>query len=449
MTSSAHVPAAGTLDVQSFINAQPLSLYQCRIVLLCFLIVFLDGLDTAAMGFIAPALTQDWGIDRASLGPVMSAALIGMVFGALGSGPLADRFGRKGVLVVAVFLFGLFSLISAYSSNLEQLMALRLLTGIGLGAAMPNATTLLSEYTPERLKSLLVTSMFCGFNLGMASGGFVSAKLIPAYGWHSLLLLGGVLPLLLAVVLLLWLPESARFLVVRNRGADRVKRVLAPIAPAEVVAARDFSVPEQKTVQSRNVFKVVFSSTYSAGTLLLWLTYFMGLVIVYLLTSWLPTLMRDAGASMEQAAFIGALFQLGGVLSSVAVGWAMDRYNPHKVIGIFYCLAGVFAYCVGQSLGTVTLLATLVLAAGMCVNGAQSAMPSLAARFYPTQGRATGVSWMLGIGRFGAILGAWIGATLLGLGWNFEQVLTALMVPAAIATAAVLIKGLVSHADAT
>lgn len=449
MTSSAHVPAAGTLDVQSFINAQPLSLYQCRIVLLCFLIVFLDGLDTAAMGFIAPALTQDWGIDRASLGPVMSAALIGMVFGALGSGPLADRFGRKGVLVVAVFLFGLFSLISAYSSNLEELMALRLLTGIGLGAAMPNATTLLSEYTPERLKSLLVTSMFCGFNLGMASGGFVSAKLIPAYGWHSLLLLGGVLPLLLAVVLLVWLPESARFLVVRNRGADKVKRVLAPIAPSEVVAARDFSVPEQKTVQSRNVFKVIFSGTYSAGTLLLWLTYFMGLVIVYLLTSWLPTLMRDAGASMEQAAFIGALFQLGGVLSSVAVGWAMDRFNPHKVIGIFYCLAGVFAYFVGQSLGTVTLLATLVLAAGMCVNGAQSAMPSLAARFYPTQGRATGVSWMLGIGRFGAILGAWIGATLLGLGWNFEQVLTALMVPAAIATAAVVIKGLVSHADAT
>lgn len=449
MTSSAHVPAAGTLDVQSFINAQPLSLYQCRIVLLCFLIVFLDGLDTAAMGFIAPALTQDWGIDRASLGPVMSAALIGMVFGALGSGPLADRFGRKGVLVVAVFLFGLFSLISAYSSNLEQLMALRLLTGIGLGAAMPNATTLLSEYTPERLKSLLVTSMFCGFNLGMASGGFVSAKLIPAYGWHSLLLLGGVLPLLLTAVLLVWLPESARFLVVRNRGADKVKRVLAPIAPAEVVAARDFSVPEQKTVQSRNVFKVIFSGTYSSGTLLLWLTYFMGLVIVYLLTSWLPTLMRDAGASMEQAAFIGALFQLGGVLSSVAVGWAMDRFNPHKVIGLFYCLAGVFAYCVGQSLGTVTLLATLVLAAGMCVNGAQSAMPSLAARFYPTQGRATGVSWMLGIGRFGAILGAWIGATLLGLGWNFEQVLTALIVPAAIATAAVLIKGLVSHADAT
>ncbi|MFZ6044672.1 MFS transporter [Pseudomonas sp. CR3202] len=449
MTSPAHVPSAGTLDVQSFINTQRLSAYQWRIVLLCFLIVFLDGLDTAAMGFIAPALTQDWGIDRASLGPVMSAALIGMVFGALGSGPMADRFGRKVVLVTAVFLFGLFSLISAFSANLEQLLVLRFLTGLGLGAAMPNATTLLSEYTPERLKSLLVTSMFCGFNLGMASGGFVSAKMIPAYGWHSLLLLGGLLPLALAVVLLLWLPESARFLVVRNKGADKVRKVLAPIAPGEVAVASGFSVPEQKTVQSRNVFQVIFSGTYSAGTLLLWLTYFMGLVIVYLLTSWLPTLMRDSGASMEQAAFIGALFQFGGVLSAVGVGWAMDRFNPHKVIGVFYLLAGVFAYCVGQSLGETTLLATLVLAAGMCVNGAQSAMPSLAARFYPTQGRATGVSWMLGIGRFGAILGAWIGATLLGLGWNFEQVLTALVVPAAIATTAVIIKGLVSHADAT
>jgi AAHS family 4-hydroxybenzoate transporter-like MFS transporter len=442
--------AAGVcLDVQTLINDRPLSRYQWRVVILCFLIVFLDGLDTAAMGFIAPALSQEWGIDRASLGPVMSAALIGMVFGALGSGPLADRFGRKLVLVGAVLVFGGFSLASAYSSNVDQLLILRFLTGLGLGAGMPNATTLLSEYTPERFRSLLVTSMFCGFNLGMAGGGFMSAKLIPAFGWHSLLLLGGVLPLVLAVVLMIWLPESARYLVVRNKAVEKIRRTLAPIDPEQVARAERFSVPEQQTVKASNVLAVIFSGTYRAGTLLLWLTYFMGLVIVYLLTSWLPTLMRDSGASLEQAAFIGALFQFGGVLSAVGVGWAMDRFNPHKVIATFYLLAGVFAYAVGQSLGNITLLATLVLIAGMCVNGAQSAMPSLAARFYPTQGRATGVSWMLGIGRFGAILGAWMGATLLGLGWNFEQVLTALVVPAVLATVALLIKSRVSHADAT
>lgn len=445
----APAPAGQILDVQRLINQQPLSRYQWRVVLLCFLIVFLDGLDTAAMGFIAPALSQEWGIDRASLGPVMSAALVGMVFGALGSGPLADRFGRRGVLIGAVLVFGGFSLASAYATSVDQLLMLRFLTGLGLGAGMPNATTLLSEYTPERLKSLLVTSMFCGFNLGMAGGGFVSAKLIPAYGWHSLLVLGGVLPLLLVLALALWLPESARFLVVRKRGTEQVRKTLAPIAPALVAQAQGFSVPEQKAVAARNVFAVIFSGTYGAGTLLLWLTYFMGLVIVYLLTSWLPTLMRDSGASLEQAAFIGALFQFGGVLSAVVVGWAMDRYNPHKVIGVCYLLAGGFAYAVGQSLGNMALLATLVLVAGMCVNGAQSAMPSLAARFYPTQARATGVSWMLGIGRFGAILGAWSGATLLGLGWTFTQVLTALLVPAALAALGVVIKGLVSHADAT
>lgn len=449
MTLSASAAGGRTLDVQTFINEQPLSAFQWRVVALCFLIVFLDGLDTAAMGFIAPALSQEWGIARASLGPVMSAALIGMVFGALGSGPLADRFGRKLVLVVAVSVFGLFSLLSAWSTSLDQLLILRLLTGIGLGAAMPNATTLLSEYTPERLKSMLVTSMFCGFNLGMASGGFISAKMIPALGWESLLLLGGILPLILALALALWLPESARFLVVSNRGAERVRKVLAPINPGALKDVTDFSVPEQKSVGSRNVLKVVFSGTYSTGTLLLWLTYFMGLVIVYLLTSWLPTLLRDSGASLEQSAVIGALFQLGGVLSAVGVGWAMDRYNPHWVIGGAYALAGAFAWLVGQSLGNVVLLASLVLVAGMCINGAQSAMPSLAARFYPTQGRATGVSWMLGIGRFGAILGAWAGATLLGLGWSFEQVLTALIVPAALAAIAILLKGRFSHADAT
>ncbi|UMZ13423.1 MFS transporter [Pseudomonas sp. MPFS] len=437
------------LDVQSFINNQPLSLYQWRVVLLCFLIVFLDGLDTAAMGFIAPALSLDWGIERASLGPVMSAALIGMVFGALGSGPLADRFGRKMVLVGAVLLFGVFSLASAYSTSVDQLLVLRFLTGLGLGAGMPNATTLLAEYTPERHKSLLVTGMFCGFNLGMAAGGFISATLIPAFGWHSLLLVGGILPIFLALVLMVWLPESARYLVVRHHAPDKVRKALAPIAPSMVHQAGSFSVPELQTVKARNVLAVIFGATSGIGTLLLWLTYFMGLVIVYLLTSWLPTLMRDSGASMEQSAFIGALFQLGGVLSAVLVGGAMDRCDPHRVIGACYLLAGIFAYAVGQSLGNITLLATLVLIAGMCVNGAQSAMPSLAARFYPTQGRATGVSWMLGIGRFGAILGAWMGATLLGLGWSFEQVLTALVVPAVLATAAVVIKGLVSRADAT
>ncbi len=275
----------------------------------------------------------------------------------------------------------------------------------------------------------------------------VSAKLIPLFGWHSLLLLGGLLPLVLAVVLLFRLPESARYLVVRNRGSERVRQVLAPIAPAQVALARSFHVPEQQTVQARNVFAVIFSGTYSAGTLLLWLTYFMGLVIVYLLTSWLPTLMRDSGASLEQAAFIGALFQFGGVLSAVAVGWAMDRFNPHKVIGLFYLLAGCSPGASARASARSPCWRPWCCWPA-CASTARSRRCRRWRRASIRPRAGHGVSWMLGIGRFGAILGAWIGATLLGLGWNFEQVLTALVLPAALATAAVLLKGLVSHADA-
>lgn len=220
-----------SMDAQALINDAPISKYQWMIAIICFLIVFVDGIDTAAMGFIAPALAQDWGIDRSQLGPVMSAALGGMIIGALVSGPTADRFGRKIVLTISMLIFGGFTLASAYAPNLDSLVVLRFLTGIGLGAAMPNATTLFSEYCPNRVRSLLVTCMFCGYNLGMATGGFVSSWLIPTFGWHSLFLLGGISPLILMLLVIVLLPESYRFLIVKGRDAAKVRKILSNIAP--------------------------------------------------------------------------------------------------------------------------------------------------------------------------------------------------------------------------
>ncbi|OID30472.1 MFS transporter [Acinetobacter pittii] len=451
MASQDYAAPNKSIDAQALINDAPLSKYQWMIAIICFLIIFTDGIDTAAMGFIAPALAQDWGVDRSQLGPVMSAALGGMIIGALVSGPTADRFGRKIVLAFSMLVFGGFTLASAYATNLDSLVVLRFLTGIGLGAAMPNATTLFSEYCPTRIRSLLVTCMFCGYNLGMATGGFISSWLIPTYGWHSLFLLGGWSPLILMILVILVLPESYRFLIVKGKNPEKVRKILNHIAPAQVQNATAFHVPEVKTetAQKKNVFGIMFSKPYAKGTLLLWLTYFMGLVVVYLLTSWLPTLMRETGASMERAAFIGGLFQFGGVVSALFIGWAMDKFNPNRVIAIFYFAAGLFAIAVGQSLGNSTLLAVLVLCAGIAINGAQSSMPALSARFYPTQCRATGVSWMTGIGRFGAVFGAWIGAVLLGNDWSFTAILSLLLIPATAAAVAVFVKSLVAHTDAT
>ena len=210
------------------------------------------------------------------------------------------------------------------------------------------------------------------------------------------------------------------------------------------------NVPEEKSAvqKKQNVFSMLFSPTYIKGTLLLWFTYFMGLVVIYLLTSWLPTLMRETGATMERAAFIGGLFQFGGVLSALFIGWAMDRFNPNRIIAGFYFVAGIFAFAVGQSLSSPTLLAILVLCAGVAINGAQSSMPALSARFYPTQCRATGVAWMSGIGRFGAVFGAWIGAVLLGNDWSFTAILSLLLIPAVAAAVAIFVKSLVAHTDA-
>lgn len=438
------------IDAQALINDAPLSKYQWMIALICFLIVFVDGIDTAAMGFIAPALAQDWGIEKSQLGPVMSAALGGMIFGALFSGPMADRFGRKIVLAISMLVFGGFTLACAYANSLDHLVIFRFLTGIGLGAAMPNAATLFSEYCPARKRSLLVTCMFCGYNLGMAIGGFLSSWLIPNFGWHSLFLVGGWAPLFLMLLVIFCLPESYRYLIVKGQSNDKVKKILSRIAPLQVQHVTEFHVPEEKseTANKKFVLGMLFSKSYFKGTLLLWFTYFMGLIIIYLLTSWLPTLMRESGATMERAAFIGGLFQLGGVVSALFIGWAMDKFNPNRVIASFYLLAGIFACIVGQSLGSPTLLAIFVLCAGMAANGAQTAMPVLSARFYPTQCRATGVAWMSGIGRFGAVFGAWIGAVLLGNQWSFSSILSLLLIPAIAAALAILIKSFVAHTDA-
>src|SRR5208337_4983083 len=197
-----------SVNVTKFIDSHPFSAFQWLIFAVCFVIVLMDGFDTAAIGYIAPSLIKEWGVTRPDLGPVLSAALLGLAFGATLSGPLADRLGRKLMLFWSVLWFGIACLASSYSANLDQLTIMRFLTGMGLGAAMPNAVTLMSEYCPEKRRSFLTNAMFCGFPLGAALGGFLAAWIIPNFGWRGVLLLGGATPLVLAVLILFALPES-------------------------------------------------------------------------------------------------------------------------------------------------------------------------------------------------------------------------------------------------
>lgn len=434
------------VNVQTFLNEHPFSGFQWLIFALCFFIVLLDGFDTAAIGYIAPSLIQEWGVTKPALAPVLSAALFGLAAGALSAGPLADRFGRKRLLVVSVLIFGVACLASSFAGSLTELTVLRFITGLGLGAAMPNAVTLMSEYCPDARRATLTNAMFCGFPLGASLGGFLAAWMIPQWGWRSVLLLGGIAPLVLVVLLVIFLPESVRYMVAKGFPVLRIAAVLQRIS-ATAASARNFVMTEKKVVgESLSGVGVVLSRSYVIGSVALWVAYFMGLVIFYALINWMPVLFKDAGLEPRTATLISALFPLGGV-GAILFGWLMDRFNANRVIAVGYALTSVAIFSIGHAAGSVGLLVAVVFGAGAIMNTAQSSMPALAAAFYPTQGRATGVAWMLGIGRFGGIAGSFLVAELSLRHLGFSEIFTVVAIPGVIAAVALLVKQFV-HPEA-
>lgn len=428
-----------SVNVQTFINEHPFSPFQWLIFGMCFVIVLLDGFDTAAIGFIAPSLVTEWHISRPALAPVLSAALFGLAAGALLSGPLSDRLGRRLMLLSSVILFGVACFASAYSADITQLTTLRFVTGLGLGAAMPNAVTMMSEFCPDNRRATLINLMFCGFPLGAAFGGFLAAWMIPHFGWRSVLFLGGVAPLVLSVLLLLTLPESVRYMVAKAKPVEKIRATLARISQDARDAGSFFMTEAAPAVQGQSGMSVVLSRSYIVGSIMLWLAYFMGLVIFYASINWMPILLKESGLNPQRATLISALFPLGGV-GAVLLGVLMDKFNANRIIAACYALTAVSVYCIGQAAGNVGLLVLVVFLAGVLMNTAQSSMPALAAAFYPTQGRGTGVAWMLGIGRFGGIAGSFLVAELTRLHFTFGGIFAVIAVAGLVSAVALLIK---------
>lgn len=432
--------ATRTIDVRELINSRPFGAFQKLVVFFCFVIIALDGFDVAVMGLIAPQLREEWGVSPQDLGPVLSAALIGLAAGALVAGPLADRYGRKIVLVTSVVFFGFWTLVTAFSTDVTQLVIFRFLTGLGLGAAMPNAATLTSEFAPDRKRSFLVTVAFCGFSFGAAGGGFISAWMIPNLGWQSVLILGGVLPLLVAPLLWWKMPESVSFMVTSKAPRERIHRVMEKIAPGASDSRSNFVLPTP--AQHKGGLQLILSGKYLFGTLMLWLGYFTALFMVYLFSSWLPTLVKDGGYSVSDAAIVTSLFQVGGPVGSLFVGWAMDRFRPHAVLLLTMLLGALTTYAIGQVNHDLALLGAIAWAIGFCLNGGSVGMNAVATGFYPTEARATGACWMSGIGRFGAILSAFAGGQMIAMGMPLEQVFALLAIPAVLSGLAMAAKGM-------
>src|SRR3979411_1642873 len=333
------VAGASLVDVAEFIDQQPVGGFQIRLLLTCAAVLFLDGFDTQAIGYVAPALAREWGLTKGALGPVFSAGLFGLMIGALVFGPLADRIGRKRIIIFSTLAFGIGPVGTAFVHDGNTLLAIRFLTGLGLGGAMPNAVAMTSEFNPRRRRATMVMIMFCGFSVGAALGGFLAAGLIPQFGWRSVFVVGGVAPLVLVPILVLKLPESVRFLALTGRANDGVAQLLGLIGPKFAFAPATQFLSHEPGLAGIPVLHL-FKDARTPVTLLLWVVFFMSLLDLYFLSNWLPTVLNDLGASVSSAAAIGSMLQVGGVVGTFALGSVIDRFS-FRALALVYFFAVV------------------------------------------------------------------------------------------------------------
>jgi MFS transporter, AAHS family, 4-hydroxybenzoate transporter len=438
------VHSAGTrsLTVSEIIDQRPLSRFQISIIILCGLVLLLDGFDTQCIGFLAPSISETLAIPLKNFGPVFSAGLIGLMIAAMAMGPVADRWGRKWPVVLSALTFAIFALLTARAVSLEQFIIFRFLTGLGLGGAMPNVVALTSEYSPKRLQAVFVGMLFCGMPLGALVGGLASSVMIPLWGWRSVFYLGGILPLAIAIILIKALPESARFLAARGKDARAISRIMREIAPEISAAELNLSAPVAARAQSEGLpVRRLFTEERAAGTILLWIPFFMNLLILYFIVNWLPGLLRQSGLAVTAGVIAVSLFSLGGIAGALTEGRVMNSCGAYGTLMAQFAISALLIGSLAFLTRSFAIMMTVTFVLGLAVQGAQAGLNALAANFYPTTVRSTGVGWALGVGRVGSIVGPAIGGMLLTMGWTPQRIFLAGMAPALCASIAILGSG--------
>lgn len=409
------------INVVEHINTLPVSRFQVHVAILCALVAMLDGFDIQAIAFVAPSLSEIWQVPLSDFGPALAASLVGLMIGAMSLGPLGDKYGRKGLLIVSFCLVGLTTLLTAFATNMTELFIYRFLTGVGLGGTIPNAIALTAEYAPARRRTIFVTIMFCGFPLGAALGGFLAELLITQYGWQAIFYVGGVLPLLLCILLYFSLPESIVYLADRPSSRAETARLMAKID-------RSFSASSETTFTSSDAnaesgsIPALFNNGRWLITLLIWAIFFANLLLLYFILSWLPGILSASGLPRDRAFLATGIFNLGGVLGGITLSFICDRYGTSRVLVFVFLLAAVAIAAIATFFDTLQLVLFFVFFAGIGVVGSQFFLNVIAAAFYPTSIRSTGLGWALGAGRIGAIVAPLLGGVLMKLGWNATSI---------------------------
>ena len=411
------------LTAGEIINREPLSRYQVTTIVLCGFVLVLDGYGSLSMGYVTTPVAESTHIPVHSFGLILSASLIGLMVAAMGTGPIADRWGRKWPVILSALTFALFSILNGRATTYDEFFVFRFLTGLGLGGAMPNAVALASEYAPKRLLAIIVVLLFIGMPLGGLICGLVSSAVITGPGWPWVFYVGGIVPMVLAVVLIWALPESAQFLVERAGDRKRAEKILAKISPAfaagQIALAEGGSAPRGAGAPVKHLF----TEGRAWGTILLWIPNFMNLLLLYFINSWLPSLLKVSGMSVSDGVLATAFVSFGGMVACVVEGSLINALGAYFVLLADFLLSAVFVVAVALFTHPFGLALTVTFFLGFLVIGGQAALNAMSANFYPTAIRSTGVGWALGVGRLGSIVGPLLGGKLLAHGWAPRQII--------------------------
>jgi AAHS family 4-hydroxybenzoate transporter-like MFS transporter len=410
------------VNITRLIDDGPLTRFQIGIIICCALVNVFDGMDTQSIGVAAPFIAEGLGIKIANFGPIFSSALVGATFGAATFGPLADRFGRKTLLIAATLLISVFTILTALATSVPALMTFRVLAGLGLGGATPCFIALTSEYAPARRRATLVTLMWSAFPLGGMLGGLLNSYLVARIGWQAIFFVGGTAPLFVAVLLAFYLPESIKFLLARRSDDDAVRRIVARFRSPAVGPGAHFVVDEERLPGMP--VRHLFSEGRAAGTLFLWVPFFMGFGILTVVTLWTPTLLRLNGISPANTAFVVAFNGLGALIGQSTAGGLIQRFGIMPILFPAFLLGTVATIGLGYGASSVALAATFIGLIGLFMGLGTAGAIALSALIYPTPIRSTGVGWGMAMGRFGQIVGPLIAGGLLGAGWTADRIMT-------------------------
>ncbi|HME39170.1 MAG TPA: MFS transporter [Steroidobacteraceae bacterium] len=423
------------LNLQELIDGQKFGRFNLNLLVWSFLAMVADGFDLAGLASAAPDLARTWHLAPKAFAPALSASLFGILLGAPLLGHAGDRFGRKTLIVAGCLLFSLGTLATVWAATLNQIVALRVLTGIGIGGLMPNAIALNSELAPKRLRATLVVLMFTGITAGAGLPGAIQAWLIPHYGWQVMFWVGGLAPLIVAAGLQFALPESVTVLAAKpRRRAEFLATVRRLRRDLAIPDAARFVVPPAPPAGGLSI-KPLFSGSFAWMTPLLWVCFASALMANFFLNSWLPLIFESNGLTPKQNGIATSLYHYGGTIGGLLVSLVLGRFG-FAVIAVLFLLATLAIAAIGLPGLSYVAMVSAVTVSGFCTLGAQFGNNAASGLLYPTAFRSSGVGWALGIGRFGSIAGPLVGGMLIGLKVPPHQFFLLAAVPMAVGLAA-------------